>query len=138
MAGSAKIREILVPLDGSGTAEWALPQAATIARRSGARLHLMIGAPLAHVFPDVTAAGYLGDWEDRQEEEARYAQGVADRLNEAGPRAVAETAIGDAADRIADRAARHESRMPPCAVAVAAGRPRGQGPAVGRDDHGGR
>lgn len=108
MAGSTEIREILVPLDGSGTAEWALPVAATIARRSGARLHLIIvHAPLAQFFPDVTAAGYLGDWEDRQQEqETDYVRGVADRLKEAGMRAVAETATGDAADRLADRAAR--------------------------------
>jgi nucleotide-binding universal stress UspA family protein len=108
VAGSTEIREILVPLDGSGTAEWAVPTAVTIARRSGARLHLMlVHAPLAHLFPDVTAAGYLDDWEDRQkEEETRYVRGVASRLKEAGLRAVAETCTGDAADRLADRAAR--------------------------------
>ena len=41
---------ILVPLDGSRRAEWALPMAASIARRTGGRL-LLIGVtpPLAHV-----------------------------------------------------------------------------------------
>lgn len=107
MTTSTEIREILVPLDGSGTAEWALPTAAAIARRSGARLHLMIvHAPLALLFPDVTAAGYLDDWEDRQkEQETEYVRGLANRLKEKGIRAVTKTVAGDAARRIADRAA---------------------------------
>ncbi len=108
MEGSTEIREILIPLDGSGTAEWAVPTAVAIARQTGARLHLLlVHASLARIFPDVTATGYMDDWEDRQRErEDEYVRGVAERLKAAGLRTVAETATGDTVSELVDRIAR--------------------------------
>jgi nucleotide-binding universal stress UspA family protein len=102
-----KIREILVPVDGSGTAEWAIPTASAIARKTDAALHLMlVHTPLVRVFPDITAAGYLDEWEERQHErEASYVEALEARLQGLGLNCRSETARGDAASRLADRAA---------------------------------
>lgn len=100
------LNRILVPLDGSGAAEWALPMASAIARRADARLQLvLVHTPLAHVFPDVTAAGYLDGWEtERVEQETEYLDDAAHRLREAGLDATAETTMGDAVRTLVDRA----------------------------------
>ncbi|MFW5946998.1 MAG: universal stress protein [Gemmatimonadota bacterium] len=107
---TAGIREILVPLDGSGPAEWAVPTAAAIARQSGARIHLMlVHASLARAFPDVTAAGFLDRWEDEQRErETEYVQRIARRLRAVGLDALPETVVGDPASRIVERGARSD------------------------------
>lgn len=107
MVDEIHARSVLVPLDGSGTAEWAIPVASAIARREDARLHLLlVHASLAHTFPDVTAAGYLDQWEDKQrEQEQEYVHSVAERLREAGVDAVGETRRGDAVGSLVDRAA---------------------------------
>lgn len=108
MEGNNEIREILIPLDGSGTAEWALPAAVAIARQTGARLHLLlVHASLARIFPDVTATGYMDDWEERERDrEDQYVRSVAESLKDAGFRTVAETATGDAVSELVDRIAR--------------------------------
>jgi nucleotide-binding universal stress UspA family protein len=55
-------RTILVPLDGSLFAEWALPAAISIARRSGARLELIcVHVPLDTMVPR-NALGYQVGW----------------------------------------------------------------------------
>lgn len=101
------IQEILVPLDGSGTAEWALTPAHAIAEAAGARIRLVrCLTTLARAFPDVTAAGYLDEWEERQQaREAEYIGRMAGRLQEAGVDAVAETVSGDAARGVVNAAA---------------------------------
>jgi nucleotide-binding universal stress UspA family protein len=102
-----KIGEILVPLDGSETAEWALPVALGIARPAGARIRLVrCLSSLARAFPDIPAAGYLEEWETRQHaEEAGYMGGLAARLKEQGFDAVAETAEGDPTHAVVEAAA---------------------------------
>lgn len=107
MSHPIEIRHILVPLDGSGTAEWAIPRATAIARRAEARLHLVIvHTSLAHAFPDVTAAGYLEDWERKQRQhEEQYVDDLAERLREAGIDARAGTGAGDPIGTLVDRAA---------------------------------
>lgn len=107
MNDPGEVREILVPLDGSGTAEWAIPTAASIARKTDAGLHIMlVHSSLVRVFPDITAAGYMDEWEERQRErEAEYVDAMESRLQGLGLRCRAETARGDAAGRLADRAA---------------------------------
>lgn len=99
--------DIMVPLDGSGTAQWAIPVAAAIARRDGARLHLvLVHASLAHTFPDMTAAGYLDRWEENQrEKEKQVVRTLAERLAGAGLDAQGETRTGDAVGSLVDRAA---------------------------------
>lgn len=75
-------RSILVPLDGSLPSEQSLPYAITLARRSGAALHLAyVHTPL--LLGEGTM--YLG-MPDVQlwEEEKQYLLGVADRLKKAG------------------------------------------------------
>lgn len=101
------IGEILVPLDGSETAEWALPMALGIARPAGARIRLIrCLASLARAFPDIQAAGYLREWEERQHAaEADYMNSVAARLQEGGFDAVAETTDGDPTHAVVDAAA---------------------------------
>lgn len=90
-------REILVPLDGSGTAEWALGLAGLIGRRAEARIRLVrVLSSLGHVFPDITVSGFLDDWEERQQEkETRYVADMAERLRGEDLEVVAETADGE-------------------------------------------
>jgi len=77
-------KAILVPLDGSSTAEHALRPAATLARRARSRIHL------AHVEPE--AAG--GDFDiNLAEIEPSYLRGVAERLRDAG---IAEVSVEEA------------------------------------------
>src|SRR3954468_17240392 len=87
------IRSILVPLDGSDFAEHALPLAAGLARKAGARL------PLTHVHqtpPATTVAGIMAldvdDLHVRQDEQA-YLADVARRLNECEEPVALKTAL---------------------------------------------
>lgn len=106
MADGVVYGSIMVPLDGSGTAEWAIPVAAAIARLEDARLHLvLVHASLAHTFPDMIAAGYLDRWEENQrEQEEETVRRLADQLGETGLDAVGETRTGDTVDSLVDRA----------------------------------
>jgi nucleotide-binding universal stress UspA family protein len=58
-------REILVPVDGSTFSEHALPFAADVARRTGARLHIVQvhEPPVAHAYPDSLPV-FDGRWDD--------------------------------------------------------------------------
>ena len=102
-----EIDRILVPLDGSGTAEWALGPALRIAAAAGARVRLIrCLSSLTRACPDVTAAGYLEEWEERQHAaEAEYLGALAGRLWEAGHSVQAETAEGHPVHVIVDAGA---------------------------------
>jgi nucleotide-binding universal stress UspA family protein len=64
------IRTILVPLDGTPFAEHALPYAATLAKQSGAVLHLVtVSTPLAETSVEST---YFSATEFEQDLTARY------------------------------------------------------------------
>lgn len=101
-----QLREILVPLDGSGTAEWALGLAVLIAHRAEARIRLVrVLTSIGHAFPDITVSGYLDEWEERQhEEEARYLAEMAERLQAGTSEVVAHTTNGDPVRSIVDAA----------------------------------
>ena len=101
-----EIDRVLVPLDGSGTAEWALGPALRIAAAARAQLRLIrCLSSLTRAFPDVTAAGYLEEWEERQHAaEAEYLGALAGRLREAGHAVEAETAEGHPVRVIVDAA----------------------------------
>ncbi|MGK7311140.1 MAG: universal stress protein [Candidatus Longimicrobiales bacterium M2_2A_002] len=103
---TTQLREILVPLDGSGTAEWALGLAGLIGRRADARLRLVrVLSSLGHAFPDITVSGYLDEWEERQhEEEARYLAEAAGRVRGASLEVEAHTTDGDPVRSIVDAA----------------------------------
>lgn len=103
---TTQLREILVPLDGSGTAEWALGLAGRIGGRADARIRLVrVLSSLGHAFPDITVSGYLDDWEERQhEEEARYLAETADRLRAEDLEVVAHTTDGDPVRSLVDAA----------------------------------
>lgn len=76
-------RTILVPLDGSQFAEHALPVALALARRSGARLHLVtVSTPLTAAYLEGV---YIGSEDLEVEVNARYRaylDGMAARLHE--------------------------------------------------------
>lgn len=96
------IRSILVPLDGSTFGEHALPLAASLARRSGATLHLV---HVHQVVPPATIAGVAVmdalDLHLRQDEQA-YMTDAVRRLRESGAPLKIETALveGEVADAV--------------------------------------
>ncbi len=96
-------RTIMVPLDGSTFAEHALPVALGIARRSGARIHLV----QAHEVPVVTAAPdalvtYDGRWDQGlRTQEREYLYSVAARLSEHGVSVRTELVDGTPATALA-------------------------------------
>lgn len=102
-----RMQRILVPLDGSGTAEWALPLAVRIARQAEATLELARSlTSLSRAFPDVTAAGYLDDWVDRQQErETEYLGKIAANLGEVGLTVETHAAVADPVHMLVGRAA---------------------------------
>jgi nucleotide-binding universal stress UspA family protein len=78
-------RTILVPLDGSPFGEHALPLALALARRAGARLHLIhVHSPLAAVY--VEGVGFLDQSLDQKlrQGEQDYLAGVVRRMAAAG------------------------------------------------------
>jgi nucleotide-binding universal stress UspA family protein len=73
------LRRILVPLDGTVFSEQALPWAVSVAKRSGAAIHLAtVEIPPPMAFPDVNFLTPLSD------AELAYLDGVAERLRAAG------------------------------------------------------
>src|SRR5262245_36635614 len=76
-------RSLLVPLDGSSFAEPALPVAQAIARRAGARLHLVsVVTPLAEAYVEgmyFSTADLELELSDKQK---AYLDGVSRRLRE--------------------------------------------------------
>lgn len=94
---------MLVPLDGSKFAEQALPAALELARRMGARLHLV----RAHEFPLVPAypegmIAFDPEWDRAvRGEEEEYLRSVANRCMEAGVSARTDLLDGPAANALA-------------------------------------
>ena len=100
------IRSILVPLDGSEFAEWALPAAVSIARRTGAKLELV--SINIHVPVSVSAhiPGYGPAWESAARDRALdYLKSIADRITKSGDiTANATVRSGDIVDSLVQHA----------------------------------
>lgn len=78
------LRNILVPLDGSGFGEQALPVAVSLARRSGGKVHVLhIHQLLDHYYLDLQPVSETLEVSLRKHEQA-YLDGVAKRLRDAG------------------------------------------------------
>lgn len=97
---------VLLPVDGSSFSEQAIPYAGAIARRAGARLHVvLVHTPLARHAADIAVTPLFGEWEDRfREREARYLEDLVERLRADGLDAVASRPEGDVAPRLIERA----------------------------------
>jgi len=90
---------ILVPLDGSDTAEAILPDIEELAMKLGAEVHLLQAVPSlsdvvasSHIAMDVAVAALEEDKKNAQ----AYLDGVAERLRAAGVNAVGVVAEGPA------------------------------------------
>ncbi len=101
------IRKILVPLDGSGPGESAIPYAEALAQASGAEL------VLAQVLePAITWGSYEGyasyrapeDWETRKASATAYLDDVGKQLKERGITASSVVVLGSPAEQIIDYA----------------------------------
>ncbi len=99
---------ILMPLDGSPLAEKALPHAAAIADKFGARLTLFAVVESYQVYSQPGVVGPIVNVQfDVPEEVARtrdYLQALADKLREEGVDVVVDVHQGDPAAEICDRA----------------------------------
>ncbi len=97
---------VLLPVDGSSFSEQAIPYAAAIARRAGARLHVvLVHTPLARHAADIAATPLFESWEHRfREREASYLEDLVSRLGAGGVDAVAVKSEGDVAQRLIQRA----------------------------------
>ena len=105
---------IIVPLDGSAFAARALPVAATLARRTGAPLHLLsVHAPLAAPLDLPNAPSYDSAFDRAQRDGMQQALGrTADRLREEhGVAATTQVRAGDPAETIAAEAERHQAAL---------------------------
>ncbi|MFE8071860.1 universal stress protein [Marinobacteraceae bacterium S3BR75-40.1] len=94
-------QRIVVPLDGSCLAEWALPHAISLTKALGAQLVLM--RVIQH--EDTTTNGYPADpvaWEAVQAEADAYLDNMASRLGGLGLDAETITLEGEAVDQIID------------------------------------
>lgn len=102
------LREILVPVDGSTFSEHALPYAVDVARRTGARLHIVQvhEPPVAQTFPDGLPV-FDERWDGAlRAQEAEYLRSLASRCMErAGIAPVTEVLDGPVASGIAGYAA---------------------------------
>jgi len=82
-------RSILVPLDGSEFAEHALPIAMHIARRTGARLHLVtVSTPLSEAFIEGVTFSVADLTREVTERREAYLDGVVKRLRDRGVTAI--------------------------------------------------
>lgn len=97
---------ILLPVDGSGFSERAIPYAAAIARRAEGRLHVaLVHTAFARQMADIAPTPLSAQWEEKyREEETRYLDRRVAELRGRGIDAVAETLEGDAANELIDRA----------------------------------
>jgi nucleotide-binding universal stress UspA family protein len=109
---------ILVALDATAAAEAALPVAATLAAKLGARLHLtVVVATLATVRDDRRAASLLMPIATRaildleQGQAATYLDGLAGDLRTAGIAVETEVRRGDAAEELAGDASEHRAGL---------------------------
>jgi len=102
------VRNVLVALDGSEFSELSIPWAEAIARRAGARLHLvLVHVPLAGYSVDLAPARVLDSWEDsHRNREREYLEARAGELRRNGLDAVPEMLEGRPARRLIERAER--------------------------------
>jgi len=86
MVDSSRYQHILVPLDGSGWSQRALPHAVDIARATHAEIILLhVFSPSASAYvPELALAGQSNAISNLRDDAARYLQGVAAELREAG------------------------------------------------------
>ena len=99
-------RRILVPLDGSPTAEQILPTVTTVAQGLGAEL-ILFQVPIAYVTGWMTGEWYLpvqGVLDTAEENSHSYLEAVAGRLEEEGLEVSTSTSIGSVADCIVEYA----------------------------------
>ncbi len=88
-------RSIVVPLDGSSFGEQALPYAVSIARRSGAQLHLFhVHSLLDATFTEMQVLGVTLD-ERLREQERQYLEGVIQRLRNTAAEVKLDTGIAE-------------------------------------------
>jgi nucleotide-binding universal stress UspA family protein len=99
-------RNVLAPVDGSSFSEHAIPYAGAIARRAGARLHVvLVHTPLPTLSAEIAPTELVTEWEDAfRQKEARYLDALVKTLQGQGLDAVAETLEGDVAPRLIKRA----------------------------------
>jgi len=102
------IETIVVPLDGSRTAEEVVPVAHALAKRLSVPLqlvHVVDGSHLAIPSPDTHLAA-LEEWEQaleaRQAGADQYIRGITRCLTAGGPTATGIVMVGDPAAKIAD------------------------------------
>jgi nucleotide-binding universal stress UspA family protein len=96
---------ILVPLDGSSFSEHAIPYATAVARRSGARLSVvLVHAPTAAQMAELAPTPMFEDWESRlRQREATYLDELVGRIGGAGLDVAAERLEGDVAHELIER-----------------------------------
>ncbi len=102
LSGTKRYRHILLPLDGSETAEAALPDVASVAASNGARVTLL------HVVPPALAEIYAAaqmipvDQEEgaRRDAAHRYLDSVRRKLEAVGIDTHTAVTVGDAADAV--------------------------------------
>jgi len=101
------VKTILLPLDGSALAERAIPYAASIARRSGARV-VLVEAVLAHTLPGIDPSDAQLDVTDRAQGSLRTA---VTRLEAAGVEAEPHVYYDDPVHAILDAASRERADL---------------------------
>lgn len=104
--------KIIVPLDGSGFGECALPAAEALARSLGIRVLLLQVIP----YPQVTDASFVGG---REKEALEYLRRISRELGERGVEADVEVPWGDVVDSIVKYA---EAERAPLLVMASHGR----------------
>ena len=102
----AVIGEVILPLDGSLTAEAAVPHAVEMSKMLGVGISLVRAvSPAAHAdaFAEYMPDGYAQMVEEAREDAEKYLDGVATRIRDQGISAVrTEASIGNAASTIVD------------------------------------
>jgi len=96
-------QHILVPLDGSETAEQALPSATAVAQAVGAKVTLfrvVVVQPAATFGEDWPFVPSEGGFDEDEREAQAYLEGVADRLREQGIQVSTAAQIGPVAESI--------------------------------------
>ncbi|MBI2322556.1 MAG: universal stress protein [Chloroflexi bacterium] len=99
-------QHVLVPLDGSATAEAAMPHAEALARQGGARLTLLrvLPPPDSYVIPEAVFVDREQVMRSLEAEALGYLRAVRERLEGGGLTVRTTTRVGDAATAILDTA----------------------------------
>ena len=96
--------KIILPLDGSGHAECALPHAEFLAQKTGVKLVLLQVIP----YPEVRDAGIEVDWAD----DARsYLEDIATDLRSQGVKVEIEVLWGEVSEKIVEYAQADEDAL---------------------------